>query len=113
MPSAAPEEPSYPAEPPARLWQAPVNPKSKQEQEDGLFNSIVEAVGMMDQLPAEPEQPEQPAPKRPERVDPPSRRPEPRDSFQRNRNSAMNCPEKRERAKKQSLLWAASWAFCC
>lgn len=78
------EEEPRPAEPPARLWQAPVNPKSKQEQEDGLFNSIVEAVGMMDQLPTEPEQPEkrseQPAPKRTERVEPP-KRPEPRDPF--------------------------------
>ena len=73
------EEEPHPVEPPARLWQAPVNPKSKQEQEDGLFNSIVEAVGMMDQLP-EPEQPEQPAPKRTERVEPP-KRPEIRDQF--------------------------------
>lgn len=78
------EEAPRPAQPPERLWQAPINPKSKQEQEDGLFNSIVEAVGMMDQLPTEPDQPEkgpeQPPVKRTERVEP-IRRPEPREPF--------------------------------
>ena len=108
MPSAAPEEPSYPAEPPARLWQAPVNPKSKQEQEDGLFNSIVEAVGMMDQLPAEPEQPEQPAPKRPERVDPPSRRPEPRDSFPEEPEFGDELPRKAGQSKKAVSIVGSS-----
>lgn len=79
-----PEMPEPPVkEPDAPAFRAPAeDSKTKQEQEDGLFNSIAEAVGMMDQLPAEPEQPkakpaETPAPRHPEPPAPTPKRPEP------------------------------------
>lgn len=87
------EEPSVPAQPPrgeparhtvrqdtAPLPRVTAVPPSKQKEED-VFNSIVEAVGMADQLPSEPDP--VPQPKRPEPVppQPPVKRPEPEELF--------------------------------
>jgi len=101
-----PEEPEVPpAHPTAKPVQQPIAepPKSKQEQEDGLFNSIVEAVGMMDQLPTEPEQPE----KRPElpaekRRDP--NPPEPRDGFLHDPGEGGEPPRKGNAGKKAVII---------